>query len=317
MYVSVAVITYNSSKTIVETLNSILHQSYGANSIELIISDDASIDNTVLVIEEWLKEHKTYFHDVKFIKNSINLGVSGNINTAWKKASYEWIKSIGGDDLLDSRCIEHNINYVKQNPDCKILFSQMKMFGRINGIIPTPFDTRFFYKNSKEQYNWLRSFSFNIAPSAFINSNVLKEVNYSDEKYRMIEDLPLWIKITKSGYKLHFLNIVTVYYRMDESISTSSTRYANLPFIHNLISIYQQDPISFFDHPYLKWVTIEKITYYKMTILVSRLFNNQTSQATKIVNYLLWILRPVHLINKIFSISYNRYYEVKKKRKTC
>lgn len=48
--VSVVVITYNSSKYIVETLNSVKKQTY--KNIELIITDDCSTDNTVSVIKD-------------------------------------------------------------------------------------------------------------------------------------------------------------------------------------------------------------------------------------------------------------------------
>lgn len=51
--VSVIVITYNSSKYVLETLNSVAAQTY--DNIELIISDDCSKDNTVEICRNWLK----------------------------------------------------------------------------------------------------------------------------------------------------------------------------------------------------------------------------------------------------------------------
>lgn len=51
--VSVIVITYNSSKYVLETLNSVAAQTY--DNIELIISDDCSVDNTVEICRNWLK----------------------------------------------------------------------------------------------------------------------------------------------------------------------------------------------------------------------------------------------------------------------
>ena len=45
--VSCTVVSYNSEKMIVETLESIKSQTY--RNIELIVSDDCSKDNTVLV----------------------------------------------------------------------------------------------------------------------------------------------------------------------------------------------------------------------------------------------------------------------------
>lgn len=50
--VSVCIITYNSSKYIEETLESVRRQTYPA--IELIISDDASSDDTVYICEQWI-----------------------------------------------------------------------------------------------------------------------------------------------------------------------------------------------------------------------------------------------------------------------
>ena len=47
MIVSVTVISYNSSATIIDTLESIVSQSVGANNIELIVSDDCSSDDTL------------------------------------------------------------------------------------------------------------------------------------------------------------------------------------------------------------------------------------------------------------------------------
>ena len=48
--VSVVIITYNSEKTIIETLESIKNQTY--KNIELIISDDFSKDNTVEICKQ-------------------------------------------------------------------------------------------------------------------------------------------------------------------------------------------------------------------------------------------------------------------------
>ncbi|HAX2253154.1 TPA: glycosyltransferase, partial [Escherichia coli] len=45
-FITITVISYNSSATISDTLNSILQQTYNKKNIEVIISDDASKDNT-------------------------------------------------------------------------------------------------------------------------------------------------------------------------------------------------------------------------------------------------------------------------------
>lgn len=63
--VSVSIITYNSSSTILETLDSIYSQSY--QNIELIVSDDCSTDNTVEICKKWIDEHKDRFVRVELL----------------------------------------------------------------------------------------------------------------------------------------------------------------------------------------------------------------------------------------------------------
>lgn len=57
--VSVCIITYNSGKTIVDTLNSIFLQSY--EPLELIVSDDCSLDDTVTICKNWLLTNRKRF----------------------------------------------------------------------------------------------------------------------------------------------------------------------------------------------------------------------------------------------------------------
>lgn len=303
MLVSVAIITYNSSKTVLETLDSTLKQSYGSKNIELIISDDASSDNTVEIVNKWIASHKDFFHKVIFIQNSINRGVSANINTAWKAVSSEWVKSIAGDDLLHERCIELNVKYIKDNSDCKILFSKMQMFGRFNHIIPTPYNARLFDKNSKQQYNWLRTFSFNMAPSAFISHKLLEEVGYANETYRMIEDLPLWLKITKAGHKLYYTDVVTVYYRIDDSISVPKDKYINELFLKDLLNIYIDNRTSFIKEPFINMVIVEKIINYKLTLFISKMTNNNPSACTMLASNTIRLLQPLHAVCRVSTVT--------------
>lgn len=63
--VSVSVITYNSAKTVIETLDSIKAQTY--QNIELIVSDDCSTDNTVEICRDWLTKNEKRFVRMELI----------------------------------------------------------------------------------------------------------------------------------------------------------------------------------------------------------------------------------------------------------
>lgn len=305
MNVSVAVISYNSSETIIDTLESVLAQTYGSEKIELIISDDASKDNTNQIIDKWLSVNQGFFYNTKFIKNFINKGVSANCNQAWRASSCEWIKSIAGDDMLESDCIKFNINYINKNPESKIVFSKMRWFGNIQKVTPSKYNMRFFKKDSKKQNNWLKCFSFNIAPASFISREALESIGYADESYRTIEDLPLWLKFTAAGYKLHFLDLITVNYRASESTSMSSDRFVNVDFLNDLISINKSQAKSFWKNPVNEYLRFEQLIMFYCTLLISKVFKNKKNKYSIAASYMTWVFRPVHYLRHIWIKIYN------------
>jgi glycosyltransferase involved in cell wall biosynthesis len=292
--VTVAVITYNSADTILETLESILVQSYGPENIELIISDDASNDYTAKVIDKWLKINETYFSTVNFIANPVNKGIPGNCNTAWKASTSNWIKTIAGDDLLEECCILENIIYVKEQPECRVLFSKMEWFGDIQKITPEPYDLRFFKLSAKDQYSYMKYFSFNFAPTSFIMRDVLNAIGFANEKYKTIEDLPLWLKLTSQGYKLDFLNSLTVRYRVSESVSKSNTQYVNVSFLYDVIQINKDNKSPFLNNPISYIYRIEQLTMLYAKLLISKLCNNKKSNLSRLLDRLSFFLRPFH-----------------------
>jgi glycosyltransferase involved in cell wall biosynthesis len=305
MNVSVVVVTYNSSNTIIETLESILHQSFDSKNIELIISDDASKDDTVKVIKKWLLVNSSDFSRVAFIKNITNNGVSKNCNNAWKAATFEWIKSIAGDDILKPNCLKDNVGYISKNPNCKILFSKMEWFGSIKKITPSPYDLKFFKKDCKGQNKWLRFFSFNIAPTSFINRSALIDVGYANENYRQIEDMPLWIKFTLAGYKLHFLDCVTVNYRVGNSITMSTSKHANFDFLNELIFINKKQASSFWLNPIDEIIRLEQLFLYKSNIFIGKIFKNKKNFFTARARHIPWFFMPIHSLRTLWIKSYN------------
>ena len=58
MFITIAVIAYNEENTIGEILNDISMQDYDHSSMEIILVDSASTDNTRLVMEKFARENK-------------------------------------------------------------------------------------------------------------------------------------------------------------------------------------------------------------------------------------------------------------------
>jgi len=295
--VSIAVISYNSNSTIVETLNSILNQDYGAHNIELVISDDGSNDKTVTTVKSWLKTNASSFFKVKTFFNNKNQGVPHNCNIAWKACEQLWIKSIAADDILLSHCISSFISFVSENSDAKVIFSYMKWFGEIEDITPKIYQLDFFSQCASEQHEHLKYFSFNIAPTSFIHNETLKSIEYADERYTLFEDLPLWLKFTSNNIKLYFNNEITVRYRIGDSISKTSDRFINVNFVKNCIQLNKDYKLEKF--PSIKWfLKNEELFLYHSQILLVKLFKNKRNPNFYIYR-LLWFFVPFTVFSKL------------------
>jgi len=215
--VSVPVITYNSSKYVIETLESIKAQTY--QNLELIVSDDCSTDNTVELCRNWIDKNKGRFVRTELLTVEKNTGVSGNCNRAQEACRGEWVKGIAGDDLLVPECVEVCIKYVTDYPNTIFLFGRQKAFGaeeeRCNQIDDV-FDYSFFKLTQEEQLHRL-IFDGNCVPAttAFYNNKSFAETGVkNDERIPLLEDWPKWINLLKAGVKFNFIDMKLVKYRL-------------------------------------------------------------------------------------------------------
>lgn len=242
--VSVVVVTYNSSETIIETLESIKDQSY--ENIELIITDDCSKDNTIKLCEKWILKNRRRFYNVQLITSKENTGVSANCNRGNLSTKGEWIKEIAGDDVLLPNCIEENIKFINNNKNINIVFSKCIRFKSYNKKrilgeeIPLEKGKQILNSDAQTQLAYLCDHNFLPAASFFIRAAYFKSSPY-DEKYRNLEDYPYWFKCTKKGEKLYYFDVPTVLYRECESLSQSKKTFVNKRLLLDLKLFYYSE----------------------------------------------------------------------------
>lgn len=216
--VSIIIITYNSSKYVLDTLESAKEQTY--INTELIITDDGSSDNTLDICKKWIDLNGNAFKRVKLVTTNKNSGIPANCNRGVKAAKGEWIKLIAGDDILLPNCIDTFVNYTRVERSSFYFsdFIYINESGTLNDLNSSSLlDMSFFKLDEEEQYRKvLIGGVFIPAPTCFINRETLFEVGLFDEEIFLCEDYPMWIKVTKEGYKLTLVNEKTVKYRLNE-----------------------------------------------------------------------------------------------------
>lgn len=220
--VTIAVISYNAADYVVETLESIKSQTYP--NIELIVSDDASLDNTTEICEKWLKNNAGRFGRTELIASKKNGGVVVNSNRALNATRGEWFKIIGSDDVLLPDAIEKMIQFAAIHKEATFMFGNQIYFndsltnkqsykvGKFK-LVRTCTGRRV---TAKEQYQILSKAFFGCAAASIGKTCMIREIGGFDERWP-VEDWPLYINITKNGYKIFHINDVLVYRRIHSS----------------------------------------------------------------------------------------------------
>ncbi|MGC6359741.1 glycosyltransferase family 2 protein [Bisgaard Taxon 45] len=116
--ITVLVTTFNSQKSIKNTLNSLLNQSYP--NIEIIIIDDNSQDNTITILQEYKKRH----NNINIISLKDNVGTYVAKTIGLKYATGEFITCQDSDDWAHPQKFALQVAPLLKNKELMVTFSK-------------------------------------------------------------------------------------------------------------------------------------------------------------------------------------------------
>ncbi|WP_432671473.1 glycosyltransferase family 2 protein [Flavobacterium sp. SM2513] len=219
--VTVICLCYNHAEFVVEALESVLNQTH--SRVELIIGDDYSTDNSVEVIENWLKDHP----EIPFIANKENLGNTKTFNQCFKLAKGDYIIDLAADDLLKPDCIENQLKGYAETTYEKVglIYGNAELITEKGAFINDYFPTDANRKRIKSQptgdiYIGLLNGNNNLCSiSALIKREVFEKLNGFDESLAY-EDYDFWIRAARI-YNFDYVDEILVQKRvLDNSMYT-------------------------------------------------------------------------------------------------
>lgn len=119
--VSILISCYNHAHFVAETLDSVKADTYPNK--EIVIIDDGSKDNSVQVIENWMKENPG--ENVTF-SHRPNKGFCASLNELLDIAAGKYIVLVASDDLLVNNTIAERVE-ILQNTDKMVLVSDAEV----------------------------------------------------------------------------------------------------------------------------------------------------------------------------------------------
>jgi glycosyltransferase involved in cell wall biosynthesis len=199
MLITIITVSYNAQKTIRETIESVIYQTY--KEIEYIIIDGASTDQTLDIISEY-KDHisKIISEPDKGIYNAINKGIM--------HANGKYIGILNADDVLESSDVIGKIVAFLEINDSDLIFSNLNIVNRYNtGKIIRK------YRIKNLSVNLLRIGIMPPHPTVFIKRSIynsLGEKPYK-ENYKIAADFELVARLlTQYGINFNYLQLLSV-----------------------------------------------------------------------------------------------------------
>ena len=221
---SVLVTTYNHSKFISDSIESLLAQDFGVP--EIIVVDDDSSDDTVAKARSFER------FGVKVITKQ-NAGVSHSINLAIQQSCGEVLFLQSGDDTSCIDRISRQMDIIKSF-DIDIVVSLPNLIDACSKPQSDALGSHFFRNvDISNSIQLFRSLFFDgnfiCAPTAAIKRKVIADVGGFNEGLLQLQDYDFWLRAAARGHQFHMLLQRIVNYRVHAnnlSSSQHSTRIA-------------------------------------------------------------------------------------------
>ena len=218
--IDILMATYNGEQYVREQIESILCQTH--KEFNLIISDDASSDNTVNILKEYEKKDER----IKIFIQYKNLGVISNFEFLLSQVKSDFFMLADQDDIWNKEKIEKSFNKLKKE-DADLVYTDLEIVDQDLKIKSNSYwKTKGFEKRIKKYNNFESLYLNNYITGCTIicKSKWIDEILPLPKKTKfLIHDYWIALLISLKG-KISYLDEPTIKYRQHKNNSVGSKR---------------------------------------------------------------------------------------------
>jgi glycosyltransferase involved in cell wall biosynthesis len=249
--VSVLMPVYNASQYLMESIESVLQQSF--TDFEFVIVDDGSTDDSVSVI-------KTYDDSrIRLIRNEHDFILS--LNMGIKRSVGKYVARMDSDDLMLPDRLQKQVDYMEEHPDIAVCGSYAEFFGVGTGMMRG-------HSRHKDLISDMLLYNPLIHPSVMMRRVIFENHEYKRD-YPCAEDYKLWTDLAMGSLRFSNIPEILLKYRRSENQVTHtrwqevllSTRKIQLEYVE-----YVMEQIVKIDKKYLNFMN-ELIQLYNNELI--------------------------------------------------
>lgn len=198
--ISVIIPVFNGEKTIINTIQSVLEQSF--NDFEIIIINDGSTDSTLDIISSIIEPRlKIYSYP--------NAGANHSRNRGLNKAVGEYVSFLDADDLWTSNKLEYQLQALQSHPEAAVAYSWTDRIDEFGQILPG--GSKLTVNGNVYKQLLLVDF-IGSGSNPLIRTEAIKKVGGFDESLINAQDWDMWLRLA-ALYPFIAIPFVQVLYR--------------------------------------------------------------------------------------------------------
>lgn len=239
--VTIFILVYNNADQLDTTVESVISQDY--DNAEIIISDDGSTKYDTAVLHEYESRLKKRYDNVRVNINEQNVGTVKHLNRVFHMAKGKYLFSCSsGDRYAGSNVISR-------------LVERFESTGAL--LITTRRVDEYTDRTDKVRPAKAIGLALNLCPKlllgyminkknvisgccTFYSKKLFETEGYLDERYHLVEDYPLYVKLLSKGVKIHWYGIKSVVHTIG-GVSTGKIHPSIYKDIELLRSEYKKD----------------------------------------------------------------------------
>ena len=200
--ISIIITSYNYDRYIERAIRSCLNQSLSRNEYEIIVVDDASVDNTRQVL-------LNYKEDIRVISLEKNSGLSVARNIGIKNAKGQFVLFLDADDYIQGDMLLIQKTFLSENSRLHAVsvdYIKVNEFG--------------------DHIEWVSAEKKPIACGIMFRKDLLFDIGLYDETFRAREEQDLRIRFEKK-YEIYNIILPLYRYRMHQKNLTKNKKEMN------------------------------------------------------------------------------------------
>jgi len=203
--VCICIPNYNNEKTIKETLDSLVHQTY--KNIIIKVFDNVSTDNSINI----LKEYELKYNNIKIFQNEKHLEIAEeNFNICIENLEGDFGALYHSDDIYEPTIVEEQVEFFLKNQECVAVCTDSNFIDEHNKklfkvSLKKIFKTEKYYLVVNNQLEMLKNIlkvgNFIICPSLMIKTEIYKNKvkRYKFENFKTASDFDLYFRVCEYG----------------------------------------------------------------------------------------------------------------------